>query len=84
MRIIKRSGVEVTFDLSKIVAAVEKANAEVLEKDQLSSEQIKQIAKNVQALCKKAKYALNVEEIQNLVEDELMKAGSFEIHYLSV
>lgn len=70
---------EVTFDLSKIVAAVEKANAEVLEKDQLSSEQIKQIAKNVQALCKKAKYALNVEEIQNLVEDELMKAGSFEI-----
>lgn len=68
-----------TFDLSKIVAAVEKANAEVLEKDQLSSEQIKQIAKNVQALCKKAKYALNVEEIQNLVEDELMKAGSFEI-----
>lgn len=79
MRIIKRSGVEVTFDLSKIVAAVEKANAEVLEKDQLSSEQIKQIAKNVQALCKKAKYALNVEEIQNLVEDELMKAGSFEI-----
>lgn len=50
-----------------------------MEKDQLSSEQIKQIAKNVQALCKKAKYALNVEEIQNLVEDELMKAGSFEI-----
>ena len=45
MRIIKRSGTEVAFDISKIVAAVEKANKEVVEKERLTSEQIREIAK---------------------------------------
>ena len=79
MKIIKRSGVEVVFDIAKITHAIEKANNEVLEKDKLSPEQIDLISNNVHKACKKAKYALNVEEIQNLVEDELMKIKAFEI-----
>lgn len=79
MKIIKRSGSEVKFDISKIISAISKANDEVLLKDQLSNDEIRQIAENVQKICKKSKYSLNVEEIQNLVEDELMKAGSFNI-----
>ena len=50
MRIIKRSGTEAAFDISKIVAAVEKANKEVVEKDRLTPEQIKEIAKKVTPL----------------------------------
>ena len=79
MKIIKRSGVEVVFDIAKITHAIEKANNEVLEKDKLTAEQIDLISNNVHKACKKAKYALNVEEIQNLVEDELMKIKAFEI-----
>ena len=79
MKIIKRSGVEVVFDITKITAAIEKANNEVLDKDKLNDEQIALISANVHKACKKAKYALNVEEIQNLVEDELMKIKAFEI-----
>ena len=51
MRIIKRSGTEVAFDITKIVAAVEKANKEVVETDRLTSEQIREIAKKVTLTC---------------------------------
>ena len=79
MKIIKRSGTEVRFDKDKIIEAIVKANSEVMEKDQLSQETILELSENVSKICKKAKYALNVEEIQNLVENELMRVNAYEV-----
>lgn len=79
MKIIKRSGVESSFDVKKIVNAIAKANGEVMESSRISDELILELANNVAKICKKSKHALNVEEIQNLVENELMKINAFEI-----
>ncbi len=79
MKIIKRSGTEVLFDVQKIIDAIRKANSEVMEQDRITEEQILELSNNVAKICKKAKYALNVEEIQNLVEDELMKINAFDV-----
>ncbi len=79
MKIIKRSGTEVLFDVQKITDAIRKANSEVMEQDRITEEQILELSNNVAKICKKAKYALNVEEIQNLVEDELMKINAFDV-----
>lgn len=79
MRIIKRSGTEVVFDITKIVAAVEKANKEVVETDRLTSEQIKEIAKKVTLTCSSMNRTFSVEEIQDLVENEIMEAQAFEV-----
>ena len=79
MKIIKRSGVEVDFDINKIIEAMKKANNEVIDSEKLTDEKILELANNVSKKCKKAKYSLNVEEIQNLVEDELMNINAFNI-----
>lgn len=79
MRIIKRSGTEAAFDISKIVAAVEKANKEVVEKDRLTPEQIKEIAKKVTLTCSSMNRTFSVEEIQDLVENEIMETQTFEV-----
>ncbi len=79
MRIIKRSGTEVEFDITKIVAAVEKANKEVAETDRLTAEQIKEIAKKVTLTCSSMNRTFSVEEIQDLVENEIMETQSFEV-----
>ena len=79
MKIIKRNGVEVLFDQTKITAAIEKANNEVVGKDRLSDEDIDNITNNVKYQCEKMKRALNVEEIQNLVENEIMKLNAFAV-----
>ncbi len=79
MRIIKRSGTEVAFDITKIVAAVEKANKEVVETDRLTPEQIKEIAKKVTLTCSSMNRTFSVEEIQDLVENEIMETQSFEV-----
>ena len=79
MRIIKRSGTEVDFDITKIVAAVEKANKEVAETDRLTSDQIKEIAKKVTLTCGSMNRTFSVEEIQDLVENEIMETQSFEV-----
>lgn len=79
MRIIKRSGTEVAFDISKIVAAVEKANKEVVEKDRLTSEQINEIAKKVTLTCSGINRAFSVEEVQDMVENEIMETQAFEV-----
>ena len=79
MRIIKRSGSEVAFDITKIVAAVEKANKEVVETDRLTSDQIKEIAKKVTLTCNSMDRTLSVEEIQDLVENEIMETQAFEV-----
>ncbi len=79
MKIIKRSGAEVAFDRSKITVAVQKANASVPAADRLNDEQIEEITANVEAKCETVPRALNVEEIQDLVEDEIMAQGAYSV-----
>lgn len=76
MKIIKRSGQESIFDSNKIKLAVQKANDEVAADDlKLSEEEVLKITENVTKVCSSMNRALSVEEIQDLVEDELMKTG---------
>ena len=77
MKIIKRSGSENEFDADKIVAAISKANTEVPTIERLSEEQICEIASNVEKICENMHRALNVEEIQDLVEDQIMNKRAF-------
>ena len=79
MKIIKRSGKEVAFDGSKIIAAIEKANNEVTEEKKLTDGQISDIEKAVEKQCASLTRAASVEEIQDMVEDGLMKSGKFEV-----
>ena len=79
MKIIKRSGVEVYFDSNKIVAAVQKANASVIDYEKLSDEQIQEIADNVEVACENMKRSASVEEIQDMVENQLMNQHAFTV-----
>ena len=79
MKIIKRSGSEVTFDIEKIVAAVAKANNEVAHNERLSDEQIMVISKNIEQICKEMGRSLSVEEIQDLVENQIMNFRAFAV-----
>ena len=78
MKIIKRNGSEVDFNLNKIVVAVTKANA-ACEKQELTASQIQEIAEYVEFKTVKANRALSVEEIQDIVEDQIMAQGAFEV-----
>ena len=78
MKIIKRNGSEMDFDLNKIVVAVTKANA-ACEKQELTASQIQEIAEYVEFKTVKANRALSVEEIQDIVEDQIMAQGAFEV-----
>ena len=79
MKIIKRSGTEVTFDIAKIMAAVSKANKEVVHSERLSDEQIKKISVNVEEICQEMNRSLSVEEIQDLVENQIMNLRAFAV-----
>lgn len=79
MNIIKRNGAEMQFDEAKITNAIIAANNEVVETERLSEEEIDNITNNITYKCQKMKRALSVEEIQNLVEDELMKLNAFTV-----
>ncbi|MDE6203528.1 MAG: anaerobic ribonucleoside-triphosphate reductase [Lachnospiraceae bacterium] len=79
MNIIKRSGMEVTFDSVKIEDAVRKANASVQDEHRLSDSQIKTVVTNVTKLCTKMNHSPNVEEIQDLVEEEIMKQKTYRL-----
>lgn len=79
MKIIKRNGQEAIFDESKIANAIIAANNEVVETERLTLEEIDNITNDIKYKCQKIKRALSVEEIQNLVEDELMKLNAFTI-----
>ena len=79
MKIIKRSGEEQIFDISKIINAITKANASVEPKQRLGSEKIAEIADYIEYKCKKTKRAFNVEEIQDMVENQIMKEGAFAV-----
>jgi len=84
VKIIKRNGEEVIFDIRKIVTAIEKANAAVPESDRLSEEYIQAVAAKVANQCHASKVELNVEAIQDLVETELMRIGAFNIAKLYI
>ncbi len=79
MKIIKRSGTEVEFDLDKIINAIKKANNEVSEDNRLSDEQITYISNKVAALSKDLNRAVNVEEIQDFVENQIMDQKAFAV-----
>ena len=79
MRIIKRSGAEVDFDISKIIAAIYKANAVVGEDDKLKKSQVDRIANTVENQCMSMNRAMSVEEIQDMVEDGIMRENSYEV-----
>ncbi|MBO7214358.1 MAG: anaerobic ribonucleoside-triphosphate reductase [Clostridia bacterium] len=79
MKIIKRSGKEVDFNLDKILGAVIKANNEVIEDDRISDEEIRELAKRVADICASRTRSLSVEEIQDLVENEIMRLGAFNL-----
>ena len=79
MKIIKRSGEEVGFDITKIIAAVHKANKEVELSKRLTTGRIQAIAQNVEEICKKSIRSMNVEEIQDNVEDQIMQSGAYEV-----
>ena len=79
MKIIKRSGMEVEFDRSKIIAAVKRANNSVVEGEKVSDEQVEKIAENVETICEGMNRALNVEEIQDLVENQIMNQKAFRL-----
>ena len=79
MRIIKRSGKEVGFDVTKIIEAIRKANKEVSENEQLTEKQILNITERITDFCEAMDRTYNVEEIQDLVENELMEMKAFEV-----
>ena len=77
MKIIKRSGVEVSFDLEKIIAAIRKANATVEDAEKLTEEEIDAIAEIVEDHCEQMMRSPNVEEIQDMVENQLMRFNAY-------
>ncbi len=84
MKIIKRNGSEVTFDIDKIIAAITKANIAAESKGMLTEEQIKNIASSVESVCLSMDRALSVEEIQELVETKLMEIGAYHVAKLYI
>ena len=79
MKIIKRNGAEETFRIEKIVVAITKANNAAEEAERLTPLQIDRIAQAVEIRCEEMNRSLSVEEIQDLVEDQIMAHGAFEV-----
>ena len=85
MKIIKRNGAEVPFDITKIITAVTKASDSVGGQDRLTREQITQIAAAVTDQCQQLNRAVSVEEVQDLVENQLMDIQAHDVarHYIT-
>ncbi len=79
MIVIKRNGAEVAFDITKIIAAIAKANDTVEEGTRMTPMQIQRIAESVELSCQKMNRSPSVEEIQDLVEHQIMAHGAFEV-----
>ena len=79
MKIIKRDGSEVTFDITKIAHAIKAASDESPENERLSARQIDYAAHNVADTCEEAGHTVSVEEVQDLVENEIMALHKFEV-----
>ena len=84
MKIIKRNGSEVTFDITKIIAAVTKANEVAEEAARMTPLQIRRIAESVELVAQEIGRTLSVEEIQDLVEAQIMAHGAFEVAKLYI
>ena len=85
MKIIKRNGAEVPFDITKIITAVGKASESMSEQSRLTRDQITQIAADVADQCQALNRAVNVEEIQDMVENQLMDIRAHDVarHYIT-
>jgi len=79
MKIIKRNGSEAVFDITKIIAAITKADKVVPDAQRLTKQQIIEISDHVQEVCYARGHAMNVEEIQDIVEDAIMATGAYEV-----
>ena len=79
MKIIKRNGAEVEYDIQKIITAITKANETVEEAARMTPLQIRRIAESVEISCQQMNRSLSVEEVQDLVEDQIMAHGAFEV-----
>ena len=79
MKIIKRNGAEVVFDINKITMAVTKANEAVEESVRMTPLQIRRISESVQIACEELGRSPSVEEIQDLVEKAIMAHGAYEV-----
>ena len=79
MKVIKRNGTEVVFDISKILVAVGKANNNVKEEHRMTPMQIQRIAESVELNCIELGRSPSVEEIQDMVEHQIMAHGAFEV-----
>ena len=78
MKVIKRNGSEVDFDLDKIINAITKANKAAV-KEELTPAQIEEIAEYINFKCTKMNRAISVEEMQDMVENQIMSKGAFEV-----
>ena len=76
MKVIKRNGSEVNFDVNKIVAAIAKAN-KAARREELTREQIQEIAEYINFKCTRMNRAISVEEMQDMVENQIMAQGAF-------
>ena len=79
MKIIKRNGSEVAFDIDKIIIAISKANKTVGENERMTPMQIQRIAESVVLSCEKLGRSPSVEEVQDMVEKQIMAHGAFEV-----
>ncbi len=79
MKIIKRNGSEVEFDITKIIIAITKANEVVDEAERMTPVQIRRLSESVELACQKMNRAPTVEEIQDLVETHIMAHGAYEV-----
>ena len=79
MKVIKRNGTEVVFDITKILAAVTKANESIEESNRMTPVQIQRIAESVELSCQKMNRSPSVEDIQDMVEYQIMAHGAFEV-----
>lgn len=85
MKIIKRNGSEVIFDITKIIIAITKANEAATESERMTPMQIQRIAESVELQCQQMGRSPAVEEIQDMVEHQIMAHGAFEVakHYIT-
>ena len=84
MKIIKRSGAEVVYDRNKIASAIRKANEQVIESKRLTNDQIESIVDDIEIECHNSGRALNVEDIQDLVENGIMQNKAFDVAKLYI
>ena len=84
MKIIKRSGAEAVYDRNKISTAIRKANEQVRESQRLKESQIESIVDDIEIECHNSGHALNVEDIQDLVENGIMQNGAYEVAKLYI